>query len=45
MMRAENASFALVVSKSPPESASDVLGIITKDHIAASVEEAMDLFG
>ena len=31
-------------SKSPPRSASDVLGFITKERITASVEEALDLF-
>lgn len=43
-MQAGAAQVALVVTKSPPDSASDVVGLITKERIAASVEEALDLF-
>ena len=43
-MRTENARVALVVSKTPPQSVSDVLGVITRDNIAVSVEDAVDLF-
>lgn len=43
-MQAREVQVALVVSKSPPRSASDVLGLITKDSIMASMEEALDLF-
>jgi CIC family chloride channel protein len=42
-MRAGEAQLALVVSRFPPQSISEVLGLITREHIAASVEEALDL--
>ncbi len=45
LMKAGEAQVALVVSKFFPRSASDVLGLITKEHIMASAEEALDLFG
>jgi hypothetical protein len=35
---------ALVMSKPPSCKASNVLGIITKERIVASAEEALDLF-
>ncbi len=44
LMLAGEAQVALVVSKSPPRSASDVLGLITKERITASMEEALSLF-
>jgi len=43
-MRTGEAEVALVVSKSPPLSASDVSGIITKERIAGAVEESLDIF-
>ena len=43
-MIANEAQVALVVSKSPPGSVSDVVGLITKERIAATVEDALDLF-
>jgi CIC family chloride channel protein len=44
LMIAAEAQVALVVSKSFPRSASDVLGLITKESIMASMEEALKLF-
>jgi chloride channel protein, CIC family len=43
-MRTAEAQVALVVSRVPPCLVSDVLGLITKERIVASVEEALDLF-
>ena len=43
-MLANEAQVALVLSKSPPGSVSDVVGLITKERIAATVEDALDLF-
>ena len=44
LMIAGEAQVALVVSKSFPRSASDVLGLITKESIMASMEETLNLF-
>ncbi len=44
-MHAEEAQVALVAAKSPPLSPGDILGLITKERILASAEEALDLFG
>jgi CIC family chloride channel protein len=44
-MLAGGAQIALVASKSSPGSAAHVLGLITKERIMASAEEADDLFG
>ena len=44
-MRAGEVQLVLVVSRFPPQCISEVLGLITREHIAASVEEALDLFG
>jgi CIC family chloride channel protein len=43
-MIAGGAQVALVVTKSPPRSITDVLGLITKERIAVTVEEAITLF-
>jgi chloride channel protein, CIC family len=43
-MRTERSQIALVVATLPPRSPADVLGLITREHIAASVERALDLF-
>jgi hypothetical protein len=43
-MRANVASVALVTDRSQPTSCSDVKGLISKEVIAKSTEEALELF-
>ncbi|MCA9630247.1 MAG: chloride channel protein [Myxococcales bacterium] len=43
-LQATRASIAVVVAPSPPDQAPEILGVVTKEHLAEALAEGMELF-